>query len=172
MEKLTLLSINSDGDDEYVVHCLLDRKEASYKFRFVVGAFGDRVLQHEEAFYLETHDDPASEWLEKAIQALDRSRKQARSESRAQPVNLMVEGDRNGFAQHYKATFVDRESIPIKVTEQLDTRQADCSLGTCIAKLEPPGLWITDAKSDPLLQSALMLHQAIFPKYKINSKSL
>jgi len=165
MEKLTLLSIDSDGSDVYVTRSLLDGNEVGYKFSYVVGAFGDRVLQHEDKFYLDTFDDPAAEWLEKSIQAFDRSRVRARSESRPEPVNLLIDKG-NKLAQEYRVVFDGGTDELIKVNEQSDTRTAAWQFGTCVAKLEPPGLWITDSKSDPLLQAVLMLHQASYPKYK------
>lgn len=170
MEKLKLISINADGIDAYIVGCGIDGREVSYKFTFFVNASGSRVLEHEDSFYSLTYDDPAAEWLEKSILAFDRARLKARADSRPEPRTLMVVST-EGMHQ-YKVISQDESAEAeelITIAEKADTRIANWKFGNSKAKLEPPGLWIADTNADSLLEAVLMLHQAIYPKYKIES---
>lgn len=174
MEKLKLLSISADGPDAYIVRCVLDGSAVDYKFTYFINASGSRVLEHEDSFYSVTCDDPAAEWLERAILAFDRARLKARDEFQREPRGLVVDEESTDDRHQYKIVSqseFNEEIDSVAVIEQNDTRTASWKFGTFMAKLEPPGLWVANDKSDSLLEAVLMLHQSIYPKYKVEQSS-
>lgn len=48
---------------------------------------------------------------------------------------------------------------------------SDWEFGSAKATLDSKGFWNTPKDADPLLQAILLLHQAIYPKYKFDQSS-
>ncbi len=175
MLRIQPLSFTADGPDQYRVRCQSDRGE-DVEYTFSIRNFGEgrRSLSHEDAFYFVTYDDPAAEWLERSIQAFDRARQSGFvpdcQAAQMQPLSLVVSGEDQAGRHQYRLVFESngRETEHIlTVTDKDDTRIVSWEYGSCEAKLND-GFWeFTDPDADSLLESVLMIHQAMHPKYSL-----
>lgn len=155
-------SIKVLGADTYEVVLQIKGELCTHQFTFEANPICARVLLREDHYYSKVWDIPETEWLENAIYAFDAARTLVIEAGSSEPIYLIWQGGNT-----YQLERADGSTETITVVENNTSRIAKWIHGSCEANLDPYGRWKTSSDVHPILESVLMLHQAIHPKYKI-----
>lgn len=176
MKNMQPIKLAAEEPDLYRLYCRTKEGEVSFAFPMKWEGNkerGQRSLDHEDAYYFLTYDDPEGNTIEKCIFRLDEARQQrlADKDNVKIPECIRIESLESNGSFQYAVVF----STPagptehvVAVVENDNTRDCRWEFGSAQSCMDSKGFWQLPKDADPLLQAILVLHQAIYPKYKFD----
>ena len=173
MRNITPLKLVAEEPDLYRLYGRT--KDGDVCYSFPMSWHGNegrlRSLDHEDSYYFVTYDDPEGNTVEQCIHRFDKARQDRMNSSGTSliPECILIEPVENPGRFVYMVISASPEGKAehlVSITDTESVRICDWEFGSAIATVDSKGFWNTPKDADPLLQTILILHQAIHPKYK------